>query len=174
MRTVLISLLLTFAQVAGAQQLAGPGGLARDVMIGAAVEPLAGDSTVDRAEVLAVTDRLMQAMERRDTALLTSLFAPGARLVGMRPRDNGPVLQAFNVQQFAEFVANDKRGPWIERLHRPEVRIDGTLATVWAAYDFSFGTRRSHCGTDAFQLLRTPGGWKIVSLADTYRVDGCE
>ena len=43
----------------------------------------------------------------------------------------------------------------------------------WAAYDFSFGTRHSHCGTDAFQLLRTVEGWKIVSLAVTYRTEGC-
>lgn len=174
MRTVLLLILLpSFAQAAGAQQAAGPAGLARHAMTGAAVEPLGGDSA-DRAEILAVLDRLMQAMEKRDTALLGSLFAPGARLVGMRPRDGTSVLQALTVQQFAEFVANDKRDRWLERLHQPEVRIDRTLATVWAGYDFSFGDRRSHCGTDAFQLLRTGEGWKIVSLADTYRTDGCQ
>jgi hypothetical protein len=131
------------------------------------------DSSADRADIIAVLDRMTQAMEKRDTALLTSVFAPGARLVGMRPQDRGTTMQVLTVQQFAEFVANDKRDRWVERLHEPEVRIDGTLATVWAAYDFSFGSRRSHCGTDAFQLLRTAEGWKIVSLADTYRTEGC-
>jgi hypothetical protein len=131
------------------------------------------DSSAARREILGVLDRMTRAMERRDTALLAGVFAPGARLVGMRPREGGTAMQALTVQQFAEFLANDKRDRWVERLHEPEVRIDGTLATVWAGYDFSFGTRRSHCGTDAFQLLRTGEGWKIVSLADTYRTEGC-
>ena len=136
------------------------------------VQPPA-DSSADRAAIIAVLDRMTRAMETRDTALLTSVFVPGARLVGMRPKAGGATMQALTVQQFAEFVANDKRDRWVERLHQPEVRIDGTLATVWAAYDFSFGAKRSHCGTDAFQLLRTAEGWKIVSLADTYRTEGC-
>ena len=126
-----------------------------------------------RGEVLDVLDRLARSMETRDTALLTSLFLPGARLVGIRPRDGGPALQALTVREFADFLAKDRRDRWVERLHDPEVRIDGTLATVWARYDFSFGERRSHCGTDAFQLLRVAEGWRIASLADTYRTDGC-
>jgi hypothetical protein len=129
------------------------------------------DST--RREVLAVLERLTQAMERRDTALLASIFLPGARLVGMRPREGKTVLQALTVEQFAAFMARDRRERWVERLHAPEVRIDGTLATVWARYDFHFGTELSHCGTDSFQLLRTPDGWKVASLADTYRTGGC-
>ena len=127
----------------------------------------------DREEILAVLGRMTRAMEQRDTALLTGVFAPEARLVGMRPRGGDTAMQSLTVQQFAEFVAKDKRDRWVERLHEPEVRIDGTLATVWARYDFSFGSQHSHCGTDAFQLLRLAEGWKIVSLADTYRKEGC-
>jgi hypothetical protein len=51
--------------------------------------------------------------------------------------------------------------------------VRGTLATVWAEYDFHFGTTFSHCGVDAVQLLRTAAGWKIVSIADTYETEGC-
>ena len=133
----------------------------------------APDSATARRDVVVTVERLMLAMETRDTALLASLFVPGARLVGIRPKEGGAVLQALTVTQFAEYVARDRRDRWVERLDRPEVRIDGTLATVWARYRFSFGERLSHCGTDAFQLLRTSEGWKIVSLADTYRTDGC-
>jgi hypothetical protein len=131
------------------------------------------DSAAARRQVLEVVHRLLHAMEVRDTALLSSLFVPGARLLGMRPTKSGMVLQALTVPQFAAFVANDRRDRWVERLHATEVQIDGTLATVWARYDFRFGDRFSHCGTDAFQLLRTEEGWKIVSLADTYRTEGC-
>ena len=61
----------------------------------------------------------------------------------------------------------------IERAWNPEVRVEGTLATVWAEYDFHFVSTFSHCGVDAVQLLRTGSGWKIVSIADTYQREGC-
>jgi hypothetical protein len=112
-------------------------------------------------------------MARKDTALLNRQFDPGARLVGIRPRDTTEVLQALTVEQFARFIANDRRGQWNERVRDPEVRIEGTLATVWARYDFSIGDQFSHCGTDAIQLLRTSARWKIVSLADTFQRTGC-
>ena len=63
------------------------------------------------------------------------------------------------------------------RLDRARVVARGsrsrTLATVWAEYDFHFGQTPSHCGVDAVQLLKTPAGWKIVSIADTYEPTGC-
>jgi hypothetical protein len=125
------------------------------------------------AEVLAVVQRLFDAMRTKDTAAFHAIFDRDAKLVGMRPGANGPVVQRLTAAEFAGFVARDTRGPWIERALAPEVRIDGTLATVWAEYDFHFGSTFSHCGTDAVQLLRTPDGWRIMSIADTFRREGC-
>ena len=51
--------------------------------------------------------------------------------------------------------------------------MSGSLATVWAAYDFHFGQTFSHCGVDAVQLLRTAQGWRIMSIADTFVREGC-
>src|SRR5215217_717598 len=93
---------------------------------------------------------------------------------GMRTRPNGePVVQVLPWDRFGAFMVSDQRTPWIERAWSPEVRIRGTLATVWAEYDFHFGQTPSHCGVDAVQLLKTPAGWKIVSIADTYETTGC-
>jgi len=128
----------------------------------------------DRAQVLATVQRLFDGMQRGDTALMRSAFVPGAKLFGMRTRQNGQaVVQQITEQQFAEFRAGDTRGEWLERAFDPEVRIDGTMATVWAAYDFRLGGQFSHCGTDAVQLLRTADGWRIVSIADTFQRTGC-
>ena len=128
----------------------------------------------DRADIMATLQRLTDGMRTRDTALLRSAFLPGAKLVGMRTRPNGEVImQSLTEQQFAEFVMRDQRAPWVERLFEPVVTVQGTLATVWAAYDFHFGTTFSHCGVDAFQLLKLADGWKIVSLADTFQREGC-
>lgn len=124
-------------------------------------------------EVLAVVQRLFDAMRAKDTATMLRLFDRDARLVGMRPGREGPVVQRLTAAEFAAFVARDTRAPWIERAWSPEVRISGTLATVWAEYDFHFGDTFSHCGVDAVQLLLTPDGWKIMSIADTFVREGC-
>ena len=47
------------------------------------------------------------------------------------------------------------------------VRIDGPVATLWAPYDFYSSVEFSHCGTDAFQLAKTPEGWKVISVSYT-------
>ncbi len=138
------------------------------------VAPLVATDSIAIREVLATTQKFFDTMRTKDTAAMRLLMEPGARLVGMRSSAQGvDHVQTISVDQWLAFVAKDTRGPWIERAWEPEVRIDGTLATVWAAYDFHFGTTPSHCGTDAVQLLKTPDGWKITSIADTYRTSAC-
>ncbi len=44
------------------------------------------------------------------------------------------------------------------------------MATLWAPYDFYRGLEFSHCGTDAFQLAKTPEGWKVVLVSYTVRM----
>lgn len=118
-----------------------------------------------RREVLAVMDRVFETMRTRDTAGLRRTFHPFGRLVSVRGEGR---LQEVSIDQFIGFVARDQRGPWIERAYRPEVRVSGTLATVWAAYDFHFGETFANCGVDAVHLLKGPSGWAITEIADTY------
>ena len=44
---------------------------------------------------------------------------------------------------------------------------------VWTRYDFYIDSEFSHCGTDAWIMLRTDQGWRIASLAWTSEQD-CE
>ena len=128
-----------------------------------------------RREVLGVVNRLFDAMGARDSAAMRELFVPEARLFGMRTRRDGTIAtQVLPWDRFAAMVAGDTRARWTERtVGEPEVRVRGTLATVWAHYTFHFGDAPSHCGVDAVQLLQTAAGWRIVSLADTYETTGC-
>jgi hypothetical protein len=50
---------------------------------------------------------------------------------------------------------------------------DGDLATVWAPYDFHRNVQFSHCGTDAFDLLRTADGWRLTGGAYTVETESC-
>jgi hypothetical protein len=131
-------------------------------------------ATRDEREILAVTQRLFDAMRAKDTAGVRAVFDSGARLVGMRPRANAEAyMQSLSVSEFVGLLGRDPRPMWTERAWNPEVRTNGTLATVWAEYDFHFGATFSHCGIDAVQLLKRSDGWKIVSIADTFTREGC-
>jgi len=147
--------------------------LATAFLLGGVTLRAQGTSTEEKA-VLATVQRLFDAMRTKDTAAFRDVFEPSARLVGMRTRQSGEqVVQVLPWDRFATMAATDQRAAWTERAWNPEVRIRGTLATVWAEYDFHFGQTPSHCGVDAVQLLKTPAGWKIVSIADTYEPAGC-
>lgn len=127
----------------------------------------------ERQAVLAVVTRMFDAMRTRDSAAMRSVFDPAGRLVSIRMRQGQPVVSVTPWEQFAASNARDTARVWDERIYDPEVRIDATLATVWVAYDFYAGPTFSHCGYDAFQLLKTAQGWKILQVADTFRREGC-
>lgn len=126
----------------------------------------------ERAAVLAVVQRLWDAMKARDTAMARSVFDSSAMLSRAVTRNGEARVQLTPVSAFLEALSHATE-PWNERMFAPEVRIDGSLATVWTEYDFHLGDDFSHCGVDAFQLLKTSAGWKIVALADTARREGC-
>lgn len=123
--------------------------------------------------VLAVVKRLFDGMRTRDTALIRSTFAPGALLGGV-PSGTRPV-RFTTIDAFVGSIGSAAPGAvYDEQIYDPEIRIDGGLATVWTFYTFSVGEKLSHCGMDAFQMVRTSGGWKITALADTRQMTGCE
>jgi len=139
--------------------------------LGAHAQP-ATPAPDERAAVLAVVQRLWDGMKARDTTMARSVFDSSAMLSRVVTRNGESRVQLTPVSGFIEALGRAKE-PWNERMFAPEVRIDGPLATVWTEYDFHLGDKFSHCGVDAFQLLKTSSGWKIVALSDTARRDGC-
>jgi hypothetical protein len=150
------------------------GSLAAQAIPAQPAAPAAGQAD-ERAAVLAVVQRLFDAMRMRDTVAMKSVFDSTATLVSVRQRRQGPpVVSVTPWREFMMANARDTRGVWDERIYDPEVRIDATLATVWVSYDFYFSNTFSHCGTDAFTLLKAPnGGWRIMMIADTFQREGC-
>jgi hypothetical protein len=126
----------------------------------------------ERAEVLAVVQRLWDGMKARDTAMVRSVFDTAATLSRVVNRNGVASVQYTPISGFIEALGRSNE-VWNETMYAPEVRIDGPLATVWTEYDFHLGSRFSHCGVDAFQLLKTSAGWKVVALSDTAKRDGC-
>ncbi|OXA68114.1 3-methyl-2-oxobutanoate hydroxymethyltransferase [Flavobacterium aquidurense] len=49
------------------------------------------------------------------------------------------------------------------------IQIDGTMAHVWAPYEFYLNDKLSHTGVNTFTLFKEKGNWKIIYLIDTRR-----
>jgi hypothetical protein len=150
------------------------GALAVLAMLPAAARAQAKGGSEDRAAVLAVVRRLFDGMRAGDSAVVRAQFHPRAILWSAAVRNGVPEARFDSLSEFARAVGTPHQEVWDERISNEVVQLDGPLATVWVDYSFYAGSRFSHCGVDAFQLARLEGGWKIVSLADTRRRDGCK
>jgi len=128
----------------------------------------------ERTAVLATVQKVFDAMRTRDTALLRQAFDTSARLSGVSTRGPAPSVRLTAPAAFGGAIASAPAGDvWNERIYDPEVRIDGDVAQVWAYYTFHRNKTFSHCGVDAFMLLKVGNDWKITQLADSRRTTGC-
>ena len=127
----------------------------------------------EEAEVLAVVNRLWEAMRTNDSVMARSVFDSTAQLASIVDRNGARSVRWSRADGFVRAVGSAKQ-PWIERMVAPEVRIDGPLASVWTWYDFSIDGKVSHCGYDSIELAEVTTGWKIIYLADTRQQTGCD
>jgi hypothetical protein len=134
--------------------------------------PLLAQGT-DATDPMVAVRQLFDAMRAKDTVALRAVFHPEARLMGPgRDRDGKPTVRVTSVDDFVRAVGSAV--PYLdERIHDPETRVDGDLATVWTPYEFYADSAFSHCGVDALQLARIGKDWRIIQVADTRRRDGC-
>ena len=126
-------------------------------------------------EVVATVQRFFDAMRARDTASLRALTAPDLVVMASIEPGSPETAPTIRSQSRAAFLAA-MGGSSIElreRMWSPEVRTDGGIASLITRYDFHRGSEFSHCGVDAFQLVRQPTGWIVSGLAYTVRRTGC-
>lgn len=118
-------------------------------------------SSSDRDDVLKAVQVFFDTMTARDVEGARKILQPQGRFHATRMRDGKPDIRAFsNEEYFADLQAAKTKMQ--ERIWNQEVRIRGTIATVWAPYDFWIDGKFSHCGIDAFDLIKTEEGWKLA------------
>jgi hypothetical protein len=117
-------------------------------------------------DVLRVVQAFLDAINNRDSAAYRALVLPEVKNLIIVPQGDSIVYRWRSTE---ESVANlGSEGPdLLERIWEAEVRVNGPIADVWSPYDFHVGGEFSHCGIDAFQLVRTDAGWRIGAIAYT-------
>jgi hypothetical protein len=124
-------------------------------------------------EVIDVVRRLFDAMRAGDSAAARALFEPGTRLRSVATPQGVVTVSEDSLATFMRAIGSPHAEAYDERIANERVLIDGPYAVAWVDYTFYVGERKSHCGIDAFQMVRRPAGWRIFGLTDTRRRENC-
>lgn len=138
-----------------------------------APQHLAAQQTDDEKAVVRVVEQLFQALKADDTAGMRAVMHPAGRIIQTGTREGAPFARVNALNDFLASIGSSKGRGLEERIYTPKVRIDDHLAVVWVYYDFRVGGQISHCGVDAYHVVRTAEGWRILEIVDTQRREGC-
>lgn len=129
----------------------------------------------EELEVIKVIEQLFDGMRDGDSTALRNTFHVYAQLsTTYQDKDqNKPGFHLGDVDEFVAAVGTPHEKVWNEVIHEYDVRIEQHLASVWTTYSFYVGDDFSHCGVNAFQLVRTDQGWKILNITDTRSDKDC-
>jgi Putative lumazine-binding len=141
------------------------------IVFAVGASPTDAQSPADRDAVLATVQTFFDTMTARDVAGARNILVPQGRFHVMDvSKPNSEPRSFSNEEYFAQLQASKQT--MRERIWNPEVRVHGPVATMWAPYDFWIDGKLSHCGVDAFDLIKTSEGWKIAG--GTYTIEsGC-
>jgi len=123
--------------------------------------------------VLAAVERMTSAMRSRDLAAYASTLAPDGMSFVLRPGPDGPQLRTQSNRDDVASFAEGKQ-VWQERIWDAAVFVHGSVAALWAPYDFYIDGTFSHCGVDLFELFKIDGEWKMTNSSWTIECDGCK
>ena len=70
--------------------------------------------------------------------------------------------------------ANDDGTKLRERYWSPTVLVRGSIAVVWAPYEFWRDGKTSHCGVDVFDFVKVDGTWRVANGMWTVEPEACE
>ena len=126
----------------------------------------------ERREVLAAVQRLFDAMASRNHDALMAAVIPEGRITSHRTREGQTVVRTTGWAEWAQQVSSATQA-LEERMYDPQVRIRGSLATVWTYYTFHIDGAFSHCGIDLFDLAKVDGRWRILNISYTAETEGC-
>lgn len=142
------------------------------VLLGAPVPAVAPARGGEEAAVLAVVQRFFDAMAGKDLGAAREIMLLEATYFSVRHEGGDPALRGSTNGEFVESL-EAVRETMVERIWDPTVLVHDRIAVVWAPYDFHRDGAFSHCGVDAFSLVKTEAGWKIAGAVYTVEKEGC-
>lgn len=128
----------------------------------------------DKEKVNTVVSTLFDGMRSSDGSTIRSVITSDATLHTVTESGDDIYLNPTPMGRFIESVESAEPGSLDERVDSVTIHTDGMLATAWVEYTFIYNGEFSHCGVNSINLIRKQDGWKIFSITDTRRQEGCE
>lgn len=129
--------------------------------------------SADEKDALAVANTMFAEMANHNPAGISALWTKDAMLTAIiRGKDGKNKIVTFTSEAFSKnFV--EKKNEIKELMYAPETKVDGDLALVSGRYVFFVDGKISHCGVNAFHIVRTDAGWKIAAASSTIDATNC-
>lgn len=112
-----------------------------------------------------------EGFHQKDTVKIKSVCADKIILQSIRESAvKGNKLSDENTKEFYKSIASiPSNMKFQEKILSYAIEIDGTMAHVWAPYEFYLNDKLSHSGVNTFTLFKEKDSWKIIYLIDTRR-----
>ena len=128
-------------------------------------------SNAQKQEVQKCIDVFFEGFHQKDTLKLKSVCGDKIILQSIsESKSKGNKLSNESAEEFYKSIASiPKTTKFQEKILSYNIQIDGTMAHVWAPYEFYLNDKLSHSGVNTFTLFKEKENWKIVYLIDTRR-----
>jgi hypothetical protein len=128
----------------------------------------------EEMEVKSIINNMFDGMRNADSVAIMQAFSPNAIMQTIaKTKQQSDTIRGNTVEQFASSVGKRKAGSLDERITFSQISIDANLAQVWTPYQFFLDGKFSHCGVNAFHMVKLNGQWKIQYIIDTRRKENC-
>lgn len=122
------------------------------------------------AEIKESVETFFEGLHTRDTALMKTVCYKNIILESITEhRDQGKLDFEVAEEFYKQVVSIPENLKIEERILSYKIQVDGTMAHVWAPYEFYSNGKLSHTGVNSFQLFKERGVWQIVYIIDTRR-----
>jgi hypothetical protein len=128
-------------------------------------------SNAQKQDVQKSIEIFFDGFHQKDTAKIQSVCSSEIILQSIsESTTKGNKLSNENASEFYKSIASiPSTMKFQEKILSYNIQIDGTMAHVWAPYEFYLNDKLSHTGVNTFTLFKEKDLWKIIYLIDTRR-----
>jgi len=134
---------------------------------------LADEKHPEYDAVMKAVDAFFEMVNTSNAALMSKIGLHDAMTYSVREQEDGHWILRARPQTYDMDPANWGPERYTERYWSPTVLVTDHIAVFWAPYDFYIDGNFSHCGTDAIDLVKVDGEWKIGNSSWTVQKTGC-
>lgn len=133
---------------------------------------LAQFSNAQDAQVKKTVETFFAGLNAADVAKIKSVCSDKMILQSVELHTAANKFTEETADEFYKVIAETAaKVKYEEKISEYKILTDGTIAHVWAPYQFFINGELSHKGVNSFELVKFKEGWKVVYIIDTRGVN---